>query len=190
MIEEIYKDVFKFTGMSNVYFLKQENILIDAGDFSDKDILEYELSKVISLDKIKTIILTHLHYDHIGNLELFKNAEIYASRKEIESLKKSAIETIIHPEIAINFNYKLNILENLELPSYLKVIDTPFHTKGSICIYDTKRKILFSGDTVFSEDFSVYGRMDLPTSCPNYKLESINKLKKIEFDILCAGHDY
>ena len=52
---------------------------------------------------IKTVILTHSHWDHTGNLNIFKNAKIIKS----DDLS--------------------------ELPKELKPIKTPGHTKDSIC---------------------------------------------------------
>ena len=190
MLEKIVDDVYKITGVSNVYFLKKENILIDTGFSEDKELLKFELSKIISLDKIKTIIFTHLHYDHIGNFDLFKNSDFYASKEEIDDLKADRFGTLLNKQLLDVFNIKLKNILQFKLPSYLEIISTPGHTKGSICIFDSKRKILFSGDTLFDNDFEVIGRMDLPTSVPEKMSESLNKLKKLDFIYLCSGHDY
>ena len=188
MIEEVYDGVFKISGDSNIFFLKEENIVIDAGTPTDERIVSYEFSKITSLDKIKTVIFTHLHYDHIGNYKLFKNAEFYASKDSIESLNKDKFKTILLKPLADSFNVKLKDVETLGLPDYFKIIYTPGHTKGSFCLLDTKRKILFSGDTLFYNGY--VGRTDLFTSVPEKMSDSLNKLKKLDYDILCPGHDY
>ncbi|NCP98563.1 hypothetical protein GW820_06830, partial [archaeon] len=53
MIEEIYKDVFKITGESNLYFLKEENLLIDTGYPTDELMIKQDLSKIIPLEEVK-----------------------------------------------------------------------------------------------------------------------------------------
>ena len=50
----------------------------------------------------------------------------------------------------------------------IKVIETPFHTKGSVCYYVASENALFSGDTLF---FSTIGRTDFPTGS-NKTIES------------------
>ena len=54
--------------------------------------------------------------------------------------------------------------------SVLSVIETPGHTPGSICLYDSKNNILFSGDTLFAQggtgrtDFSYSDKIQLTSS--------------------------
>ena len=84
----------------------------------------------------------------------------------------------------MKFKVKLSPLKDL---LGLKIIKTPGHTKGSICLYYQKEKILFSGDTLF---YNGFGRIDFPFSDPGKMEESLEKLKKIKYKILAPGHDY
>lgn len=189
MINRIAPKVWKLNVDSNVYFLDlKEKIIIDTGPKVYKAIVKEELSKVIDLDKINKVIFTHLHYDHIGNFELFKKAKFYASKEEIALLKRNKIYAIGDPLLAAKFTIKLNPLKN-SLKDFLglKIINTPGHTKGSICLYYEKEKILFSGDTLF---YNGFGRTDFPFSSPEKMEESLEKLRKIKYKILAPGHDY
>lgn len=65
-----------------------------------------------------------------------------------------------------------------------KIIMTPGHTWDSFCIL--YKGFLFSGDTIFHN--GGIGRTDLPESEPEKMQESLDKLKKLDYDVLCPGH--
>jgi hydroxyacylglutathione hydrolase len=88
-------------------------------------------------------------------------------------------------EIAQKFTIHLNPIKDMH---GLKIIETPGHTRGSICIWYEKEKILFSGDTLFHNN--LVGRTDLPTSSPADLKKSLDKLQSYKYAILCPGHDY
>ncbi len=57
-----------------------------------------------------------------------------------------------------------------------KIISTPGHTEGSVCLYCEEKKSLVSGDTVF---FHSYGRTDLPGGSDIEMQKSLALLQKI-----------
>ena len=184
-MEKLAENIWKLNVDSNVYFLDlAEKIIIDTGPREYADVVKQELSKHIPLDKIQKVILTHLHYDHSGNFNLFPNAEFYASEQEINLYKKDKVKAILHPQIAKEFNIEIHPLKELD---GFDIIQTPGHTSGSFCLLYKKEKILFSGDTLF---FNGMGRIDLPTSVPEKMQESLDTVKKIDYKILAPGHDY
>jgi glyoxylase-like metal-dependent hydrolase (beta-lactamase superfamily II) len=186
VVKNISKNIWKVSADSNVYLLLlEEPIVIDTGRRSNRDILTRFLDKVYPLDKVKKVIFTHLHYDHIGNFDLFKNAEFFASQKEIDLFNKDPVATTMDEDIANKFNVKLQQVKDF---NDLYVINTPGHTAGSICLWYAKEKILFSGDTIFHN--KKFGRVDLPTSVPKEFQRSVMKLIHYNFRILCPGHDY
>jgi len=185
MMKEIAPKVWKLNVDSNVYFLDfKEKVIVDCGPKAYRAVVEEEVSNRVDLAKVDRVILTHLHYDHIGNFDLFPNAKFYASAEEISLLKKNKMYAIGDPLLAMKFKVKLHVLKD---GLGLKVIKTPGHTKGSVCIYYAKEKVLFSGDTLF---FNGFGRIDFPFSDPGKMEESLESLKKIGYKILAPGHDY
>ena len=68
-----------------------------------------------------------------------------------------------------------------------KVLHTPGHTKGGICLYQEDEKILFSGDTMCR---GTWGRTDLPTSSFDSIIKSITQKIMIlpEDTIIYPGH--
>jgi len=67
----------------------------------------------------------------------------------------------------------------------LKILHTPGHTAGSICILLPEEGILFSGDTVFADGF---GRTDLPTGNPHDLVMSLRRLLSEPFSLIFPGH--
>ena len=126
--------------------------------------------------KLKYILNTHHHYDHIGgNLEL---KEKYGSKIVAFKDDKSRI-----PEIDVLVqNNQIWKADNFEA----KIYHTPGHTSGHIAFYFFNEKKIFTGDTLFSLGC---GRIFEGT----YKemFYSLNKIKKLpkETKIYC-GHEY
>jgi len=170
MIKNIKKNIwqlyFKRFG-SCIYIIKIKNkiILIDTGSLLTKSELKKDLENLkIDSKKVNIVVLTHNHWDHTGGISLFKNAKVYGDKKDFK--RKSIINTS-----------KLNIKE-------FKIIFTPGHTKGSLCIlYDD---VLFSGDTIFNKGY--VGRTDLPGGDYKQLQESIKHLSKIKYKTLLPGH--
>ncbi len=185
-MEEVGQNVYKFIGISNCYLLDiGEKILIDSGHENDRDELIKALEGVVNIDDIDKVIYTHLHYDHIGNFEVFKNSELLASEKAIKCLGNDPYGTVLDKNLAQKI-LKAN-LKPVVIDKDLFIIETPGHTKGSICIWYPKESILFSGDTIF---YKGYGRTDLPTSDSDKFRRSIKKLSRFNIKILCPGHEY
>jgi len=186
MISKIVENVWRIVADSNVYFLDfDEKIIIDTGDRSEHQTLRQFLTKVVEPEKVDKVIFTHLHYDHIGNFDMFQNAKFYASRQSIKDFAQDPNGTVLKEDIAEKFGkIQLNEVQDTE---ELKVINTPGHTRGSICLWYEKEKILFSGDTLFRQGL---GRTDLPTSVPAEMQKTVLKLLEYNHKILAPGHDY
>lgn len=170
MIQKIKNNIqaFHFEEFGSIVYLiklNEKNILIDTSSSANKDELIENLEELnLSPSEINIIILTHNHWDHTENSNLFPNAKIYASKKEFT--EKEILD-----------------INELKIPEF-KIIETPGHTKGSFCIL--YEDVLFSGDTIFHN--GGIGRMDLEGGSETDMKKSLEKLKKINFKLLCPGH--
>lgn len=183
---KISDTVWKIKADSNLFFVKlSEPVVIDTGNRIYRQSILENFPKIALFDSIRSVIFTHLHYDHIGNFDLFKNARFYASKKEIQCYKRDPYGTVLSREILRIFNVRLEVLPMI---TGLKYIPTPGHTAGSVCILYEKDGILFSGDTVFGE--GSFGRLDLPTSKPELMKGSLQTISGTNYKVLCPGHDY
>ncbi|MFT4304292.1 MAG: MBL fold metallo-hydrolase [Candidatus Woesearchaeota archaeon] len=175
-----------------VYIIIDEKIVIDTSQYEYKKELKETINKFVPIQDIKFIILTHLHYDHLGNINLFPNAQFFASPEITNISKEKLIDYILNKQIVSKFNIKLNdITKNNKLKKLFEIYQTPGHCKSCITFYYKKENILFTGDTYFNKD--CFGRTDLPTSEPETMQKSlniINQLIKKYNPIIAPGHDY
>ena len=190
---------------ANCYIINDSRLtLIDTGfPHKTKKILYYithELRRQPS--ELATIILTHSHYDHIGNAEQLRTitgAKIAAHPEEalyIERKKQppfpsggmGIIFKLLSPMIKVQpFNVDISLKENEEIAG-LTTLYSPGHTPGSICLYDPKRKVLFTGDTLRYRNGTIEGPSKRFSIDMVNAHNSIQKLKTLDFDIMLSGH--
>jgi len=175
---------------SNCYLISGKiTILIDTGTETNYHRITSFVKKRLDL-----IINTHCHYDHIGANDLLKekySAKIAAHELDAPYISKAdpqhtCSSLFIKPLRKIKIDFLLKDLEKIK-DTDLEVIHTPGHTEGSICLYDRKKKILFSGDTIFAG--GGIGRTDLPGGDHETLVSSIGKISRLEIDIILPGHN-
>lgn len=181
---------------SNVYIVNKK-ILVDTG-MTTKNIVR-QIEKIVPIEKIELIILTHAHYDHTGcagEIVQRSGAKLAIHEADAPYLNDDYSSSALSfgekskcpmPDILYGGGEKIPIGKNDEGENeYLEVIHTPGHTVGCICLYEKNSKTLFTGDTVFSE--GGIGRTDFRISAPEKMTESIEKLTKRDVEYLCPGH--
>jgi len=189
--EKIADNIWKISGgtglSSNIYLIDKVNpMLIDLGSPENSSRLIKTLERIgYKKEDIRTIIFTHLHYDHIGQPSIFPNARFFASEDDIKAFEDNPLGTAITDSAAEEIR-KIRLRPLDKEISGMEVIKTPGHTIGSVCLFLKEEKILFSGDTFFGE--GVYGRVDLATSVPEKMESSLKKIEKLDYKILCPGH--
>lgn len=171
---------------TNSYILYQNNkaILIDySGDFDS--IFGFLKQNNLQLEKI---LITHLHFDHILNINHLKNktnTKIYANKKDLILLNNQKEFYNFPLEINIDHNLKDNEIINFE-DIKLKIIETPGHSPGSVCFYLASENLIFSGDLLFKNGF---GRYDLPYGNLVELRKSLKKILELPKEtIVYPGH--
>ncbi|MCK4714669.1 MAG: MBL fold metallo-hydrolase [Candidatus Aenigmarchaeota archaeon] len=171
---------------SNIYVVG--NTVIDAGTGLNFTRM-MDMFKIMGkkMDEIEWVVNTHGHFDHVGGNGFFFDAKIAIHESDADVVEKGDQEL----SFADFFDGSMKAhkiekrLKDGDEISGLKVIHTPGHSPGSICLYDEKNKILFSGDTVIAEG---RGRTDLPGGSEEEMKKSIEKLKGLKIEKLLPGH--
>lgn len=183
--------------MVNTYIISDETgeaVIVDPGNcriYEDEQIRDYVTSKKLS---IKYIINTHPHIDHIaGNpwcvseyhaellmhkagLPVYNESFAYAAAFGLEVASMPAPDRFLKEGDEVAFGKQR-----------LKVLYTPGHCDGSICLYSVENQVVFTGDLIF--ELSV-GRSDLPTGNEALLLQSIREkiLTLPDPVIILSGH--
>ncbi len=169
-----------------------EGVIIDPGDQDLRIVKKIEELKI----KPKLILGTHGHPDHIlgaGYLrEIFKipfllhkdDEKFFRDPENFFTFKlwgfpdNPPADAVFEDGAILNFGN-----------TYLKVIHTPGHSPGSVCFYNEKEGVIFTGDTLFVEGI---GRADLPGGSYQVLIKSIKEKLLIlpEDTVIYPGHDY
>lgn len=175
---------------SNCYLIYADGLgtLIDAGVNCERVI-----STAANLGvKIKNIILTHGHIDHIVELDRIvekTNAEVYIHADDKQFLTDPRLNASTYFGRPFSADTRVSILRDGGIIAtgndQFEIIHTPGHTPGSVCILSGNS--LFSGDTLFCGG---YGRVDLPDGSFEDIYDSIvNKLFALSKDLIVyPGH--
>ena len=166
----------------------KEAAVIDPGDDSDRILMELAKSEL----NVKYLINTHGHFDHVGANKKLK--EVTGAQLAIHPDDEPMLNELSHSASMFGLSAENSPPADILLKHgdeirfgkiTLKVIHTPGHSKGGICLY-TKGH-LFSGDTLFQGSI---GRTDLPGGDYDTLISSI-KQNLLAFDdetIVYTGH--
>lgn len=176
--------------LTNCYILKsgEEMAVIDPG--GDAPVILERAEKLSGV--VKFVINTHGHIDHIA-----ANAEVVEKTKAKVLIHQLDAANFESP--AVNLSAMMGVTIKLAQPSRflvegdevvigkqtLRVIHTPGHTPGSICLLGPD--YAFTGDTLFLDSI---GRVDLPGGSEKEMLASLVRLQGLlrRETMLYPGH--
>jgi hydroxyacylglutathione hydrolase len=167
-----------------------EAVVIDPGD---------EIGRITAILnqhnlRVKAIIITHAHIDHIGGAQKLKaatGAPVYMSANDQELYDQIDMQAnwlgVAAPEkTGIDVNAREGEVVKLGSGEF-RVLETPGHTQGSISLWIPAENKLVAGDTLFLDSI---GRTDLPGGNSRQILRSIHD-KLLPLDdtvVVIPGH--
>jgi hydroxyacylglutathione hydrolase len=167
-----------------------EAIVIDPGDEIGRITAVLEKHQL----RVKAIIVTHAHIDHIGGAQKLKaltGAPVYMNFNDqglYDHIDMQAQWLGMRTPEKTSIDVNAQEGESVKLGAAdFQVLDTPGHTQGSISVWIPSENKLIAGDTLFLDSI---GRTDLPGGDPKQILRSIHD-KLLPLDdtvVVIPGH--
>lgn len=182
-----------FFGFSSVSLINFNNHLglFDTGPEGVREKLLKTLRVLnVSPGDIEFIILSHLHFDHSINIEMFPNASIYISEEELDYALSKEPETnndFNYVKTFIKFFYKQFSLIKPQMHLYNgEILALPGHTKGSIGFM--LEDCIFVGDALKYSSEAIAGKTAYAYYNNDLANKSIQKIIGLNKTII-PGHD-
>jgi glyoxylase-like metal-dependent hydrolase (beta-lactamase superfamily II) len=168
----------------------RDGLVVDPGDDIDQVLAVIRRHQL----KVKAILITHAHIDHIGGAQKLKQATgapVYMNANDLELKRMLGIQAswlgVAEPE-QVDIDVPIQDGDRLLMgAAEFHVLHTPGHTQGSVSLWIPSEGKLVAGDTLFRDSI---GRTDLPGGDGRQILRSIhNKLLILPSDtVVIPGH--
>ncbi|MCC0650807.1 MBL fold metallo-hydrolase [Clostridioides sp. ZZV15-6598] len=200
-----------------VIYTEDEATLVDTGLPGQGDLIIDALNNSnTSFDKLKNIIITHHDIDHIGNIKYLReksenDIKVYAYKSEvsyitgeetpfklymleqmIDSLDDKMLDMLNAMKLGFKSSYTVVDIslynhEVLNLSEEIEVIHTGGHTRGHICLYLKKSKVLVAGDLLEIKEGKLRP-VDVMYSDNQELIKAIKKLSNYDIEEIIFSH--
>lgn len=179
---------------ANMYIVDGDKpVLVDSGTGFKAEANIEAIMKILDGRELEAIVLTHRHFDHVGGaaaIAAATGAKIYAGEADAVPLREGDSASTMGlefggtiPEMDVIGLHEGDIIETGT--HKLRVMETPGHTIGSICLLDEVEGALITGDTLFVNGV---GRFDLPTASRKELVRSVRRLQETPAKSMHPGH--
>jgi len=183
-------------GFCSVFLIRSgsKTILFDTAHVGRRLVLQAALQQAgVREEEIDHVVMSHAHWDHVQNIDLFENADLlihaderkYAHRPHRNDWATprwtgAAIETVRITEVG----------DGYEIAPGVKIVDVPGHSPGSIALaVETDQGLAcLTGDALHFADVALTGKNPLVFWDDEQASRSIKRMVEMA-DILYPGHD-
>ena len=179
---------------SNTYLVydddSREAMIVDLGNPPSEVVA---VAKDMHLE-VRYLVLTHAHFDHAEYIEKYRQAfplaRVVAHEREVAVMVNGEANVSIYFGEPKDYGYPDMTVRHGETITlgYLKfrVIHTPGHTPGSICLYSLTEGVMYTGDTLFRGG---RGRCDVKYGSEWEMADSLKRLFAMDDNIVFfPGH--
>jgi N-acyl homoserine lactone hydrolase len=124
-------------GLSTVTLVRgQRTTIVDAGHYGRRGKIQEGLEALgVAPAAVDSLVFTHLHWDHMQNLDLFPNATIYVHPAELAYVQgRGDWATMRYVGAALAERTVEPVTEGFALEPGVRILDTPGHTGGSMSL--------------------------------------------------------
>jgi len=171
------------------------NMLLDTGHFGTRRQLLGSLERLgVRPPDIDRVIISHAHWDHSLNLELFPKATVVINSKELDFVRRARRDDWATPSVIALLLDRMRIQTtegDEDLTDEVRVVETPGHSIGhqAVLIKTDKGAVLFTQDAMPTMRSYLRGLPDYITTTEEEARKSIEKLKELDPDVYYPGHD-
>ena len=167
---------------SNIYVIgKERAVIVDTGVGNYMNPVWPQLKELgIETGNVEGVVLSHAHHDHSSGVLIilqYTEPKTYVHLLETRFIASHLGSNLVTVEDG-------DIIQTELWP--LKVLWTPGHTEGGICLYAEDEHILFSGDTVFPGGY--FGRYDGEMGSLEAIVGSLMRLSELNIETILPGH--
>jgi glyoxylase-like metal-dependent hydrolase (beta-lactamase superfamily II) len=181
--------------------------LVDTGLPGQQDAIAAALAEAnLRVQDLKRIILTHQDIDHVGSLHdlvqasgarvlahateapcidgtlqpRFARSEVLAQRPELRPVAERFVPTPVDEQLQ-DSTY-------LDLAGGVRIIFTPGHTPGHICLYLERTKTLIAADALTANEGILMGPNQSATPDMAAATRSVQKLAELDLEVIVCYH--
>lgn len=197
----------QFLNLSLIVDATHGSTLVDTGLPGQYDAIAAALAEAgLRVPDLRRIILTHQDIDHVGSLhDLVRasGARVLAHATEAPMIDGSVPPRYATPEALARHPQLRAVAERfqptpvdellqdgtrLDLAGGVRVIFTPGHTPGHICLYHERSRTLIAGDALTADDRRLMGPNVGATPDMPMAVQSVRKLAELDVDTIVCYH--